>query len=135
MKSRPSAALSGASETSQASIRDDRRSAFEPQGPAELQQRIFRHPPRKQLNLSPDTLRMIDEFLGLIQRYGGQKDAKSSEMFHALVSSLYEARERLDLQNIPPRGRWGTPTARAFPIALKTAFQDAIADWHRRRRG
>ena len=96
--------------------------------------RYLRHPPRKQLNLSPETLRMIDELLAMIQRYSGQKDAKASEMFHALVSALYEARERLDLQNIPPRGRWGTPTARAFPTALKDAFQDAIADWYQRRR-
>ncbi len=28
--------------------------------------------------------------------------------------------------NIQPRGRWGTPTAAALPIALKNAFQRAI---------
>ena len=81
--------------------------------------RHYRHPPRKQLNLSPETLRMIDELLERIRKYSGQSDAKASEMFHALVSALYEARERLDLQDIPPRGRWGTPTARAFPIATQ----------------
>lgn len=92
-------------------------------------------PPRKQLNMSPDTLRMVEELLDLIKRYSGQKDAKASEMFHALVTALYESRELISLQNIPARGRWGTPTARAFPIALKNAFQAAMAELHRRRSG
>jgi len=46
------------------------------------------------------------------------------------VLALYEAREHLDFSNVQPRGRWGTPTASALPIALKNAFQTAIADWH-----
>ena len=88
---------------------------------------------RKQLNMAPDTLRMVEELLDRIQRYSGQRDAKASELFHGLVSALYEARELIDLQDIPSRGRWGTPTARAFPVALKNAFQRAIADWIRNR--
>ena len=35
--------------------------------------------------------------------------------------------EELDLSNVPARGRWGTPTAQAFPISLKSAFKAAIA--------
>lgn len=95
--------------------------------------RVHRSSPRKQLNMNPDTLRMVEELLETIQRYSGQKDAKASEMFHALVTTLYEAKDLLNLQSIPPRGRWGTPTARAFPIALKNAFQAAVAELHRRR--
>jgi hypothetical protein len=88
---------------------------------------------RKQLNMAPETLRMVEELLDRIQRYSGQRDAKASELFHGLVSALYEARELIDLQDIPSRGRWGTPTARAFPVALKNAFQRAIAEWCRTR--
>lgn len=101
--------------------------------PQHMEWRANRAVPRKQLNMNPETLRMVDDLLETIKRYSGQKDAKASEMFHALVATLYEARELLDLQNIPPRGRWGSPTARAFPVALKNAFQAAIAQWHRRR--
>jgi hypothetical protein len=62
-------------------------------------------PPRKQVNMNPETLRMVDELLTQIQTYSGQKDAKASEMFHALVSALYESRKLLDLSNFQPRGR------------------------------
>jgi hypothetical protein len=91
-------------------------------------------PPRKQVNMNPETLRMVDELLQRIQTYSVQKDAKASEMFHALVSVLYESRELLDLTDVQPRGKWGSPTARAFPVSLKNAFRGAISEWHRRNR-
>ena len=87
--------------------------------------------PRKQVNMAPDTLRMVDDLLDYIRTYSVQKDPKASELFHGLVLALYEAREYLDLSNIQPRGRWGTPTAASFPIAIKNAIQAAIAEWHR----
>lgn len=89
----------------------------------------FKRVSRKQLNLNPETLRMVDELLHHIQTQSVQKDAKASEMFHALVAALYDSREFLSLADVPPRGRWGTPTAFAFPVALKNAFQSAIAQW------
>jgi len=86
--------------------------------------------PRKQVNMTPETLHMVDEILDYVRTYGVQKDTKASELFHALVLALYEARDYLDLSRVQPRGRWGTPTAAAFPIAIKNAIQAAIADWH-----
>ena len=86
-------------------------------------------PPRKQVNMSPETLRMVNELMHQIQTYSGQEDAKASEMFHGLVSALYEARGFMDFTHTSARGRWGSPTARAFPVALKTVFRDAIAEW------
>jgi hypothetical protein len=83
--------------------------------------------PRKQVNMTPETLRMVDEILNYVQTYSVQKDTKASELFHALVLALYEARDYLDLSRIQPRGRWGTPTAGAFPIAIKNSIQAAIA--------
>ena len=91
-------------------------------------------PPRKQVNMNPETLRMVDELLHHIQSYSGQKDAKASEMFHGLVSALYDSRAYLNFSDVPPRGQWGSPTARAFPIALKKVFRDAIAEWCARNR-
>ena len=86
--------------------------------------------PRKQVNMTPETLKMVDELLDYVRIYSVQKDIKASELFHGLVLALYEAREHLDFSNVLPRGRWGTPTASALPIALKNAFQTAIADCH-----
>lgn len=89
-------------------------------------------PPRKQVNTTPETQRMIDEIIHYVQAYSVQRDAKASEIFHALVHTLHEALEELDLSNVPARGRWGTPTAQAFPISLKAAFKAAIAKSHRK---
>jgi hypothetical protein len=91
-------------------------------------------PARKQINAAPETLRMIEELIDHVQTYSVQKDAKASEVFHALVLALHEAREFIDLSDVPARGRWGTPTAKAFPILLKNAFQDAIASASRKGR-
>ncbi len=91
-------------------------------------------PARKQINATPETLRMLDEIIDYVQTYSVQSDAKVSEVFHALVLALYEARESIDLSEVPARGRWGTPTAKAFPISLKNAFQEAIASQYRQNR-
>lgn len=96
--------------------------------------KVPKPPPRKQINATPETLRMIDELIDHVQTYSVQKDAKASEIFHALVLALFEAKDHLDLSEIPARGKWGTPTAQAFPISLKGAFQDAIAHYKRSRK-
>lgn len=83
-------------------------------------------PPRKQINLKPDAILMAERLLQQIQRDSGQKDAKSSEMFTALLLALEEAASHLDLSAMPSRGKWGSRTARAFPVALKKHFITAI---------
>ncbi len=98
--------------------------------PVPKPKRLATSVPRKQVNMTPETLRMVDEILDYVRTYSVQKDTKASELFHALVLALYEARDYLDLSRVQPRGRWGTPTAAAFPIAIKNAIQAAIADWH-----
>ena len=85
--------------------------------------------PRKQINMNPETLGMVDQLLDFVQTYSVQKDLKASELFHALVLAVFEAREGLDLSRVQPRGRWGTPTAAALPVALKNAFQKAIRQY------
>ena len=82
--------------------------------------------PRKQLNATPETVRMLDELLMQIRQQSMEKDVRASELFHAMVLCVYEARAYLDLSTIPPRGRWGSPTAASLPVALKNAFMDAI---------
>ena len=82
--------------------------------------------PRKQINMSPETLRMVDELLSHVRSYSMEKDIRASELFHALVLTVYEARGHLDLSGLPRRGRWGSPTAAALPVALKNTFQEAV---------
>jgi hypothetical protein len=106
----------------------------EPRPVPRSKKKVPKPPPRKQINATPEALRMIDELIDHVQTYSVQKDAKASEIFHALVLALYEARDHLDLSEVPTRGKWGTPTAQAFPISLKGAFQDAIAQYKRNRK-
>jgi hypothetical protein len=83
--------------------------------------------PRVQLNMTPEIQRMVQELVGHFCAFGLQKDTSASEVFEALVSALHESRDQLDLSNVPPRGQWGTPTARAFRTNLKNVVMDAIA--------
>lgn len=82
--------------------------------------------PRREISMTPDTLRMSDELLDMIRSGSGQRDTKANELIHALVLLVYEARDELDTHTIPKRGRWGTPTARAYPLELKNAFLQAL---------
>lgn len=95
--------------------------------PARLMPQHRAAPPRKQFNMAPDTLRMLDELLAHIRLYSAERDVRASELAHALVLAAYEVRPYLDLTEVPPRGKWGSPTAAALPVALKEAFQKAIA--------
>ena len=95
--------------------------------PASAKSRFVRSgPPRKQINMRPETLDKARELLWLVQEYGPQPDAKASEMFEALVDLLHDARQRLDLSEVPLRGKWGEESAREFPQHLKAAFAEAI---------
>lgn len=82
--------------------------------------------PRREISMTPDALDMSDELLEIIGQGSGQRDTKANELFHALVLLAYEVRDELDAYAIPKRGRWGSPTARAYPIEIKNAFVKAI---------
>lgn len=86
--------------------------------------------PRREISMTPETLRMSDELLEVIRSGSGQRDTKANELFHALVLLVHEAMDELDPHAIPKRGRWGSPTARAYPQELKNAFLRALARKH-----
>lgn len=81
---------------------------------------------RREISMTPETLRMSEELLSMIRSGSGQRDTAPNEMFHALVLLVYEVCEELELHTIPKRGRWGSPTARAYPVELKNAFLRAL---------
>ncbi|MFO0796130.1 MAG: hypothetical protein U0804_01570 [Gemmataceae bacterium] len=97
---------------------------FEPAGREERGGRS--KAPRREISMTPETLRMSDELLDLVRGGSGQRDTKANELFHALVLLAYEAKDELDPHTIPKRGRWGTPTAQAYPHELKNAFLQAL---------
>lgn len=89
--------------------------------------RQFPRPLRVQLNLSADTQRMLEALMDDVQTYSAEKKAGMADIYEALILAAYEAREENDFARVRPRGRWGTPTAAAFRVALKSAFQRGIA--------
>lgn len=87
-------------------------------------------PPRKQVNMTPETLQMVDDLLSHIREYSDQKDPKASELFEAIVGAAHEAQNFIDLSDVPPRGRWGTPMATAFRVNLKNAVRRAVYQFY-----
>jgi len=107
---------------------------------AEARRRTFqkpaavRRPDRKQFNMRPDTLKMVADIVEFVQRYSLQNDAAASEIFHAVISVLHDAKEEMAFNDVTRRGKWGTPTARAFPTSLGNAFARAIASRYAKQR-
>lgn len=89
---------------------------------------VARRPERMQFNMRPETLKMFEEIVDYVQRYSLQDDAKASEILDAMIGVLYQSREEMVFNDVPRRGKWGTPTARAFPAAIGNAFARAIAN-------
>ncbi len=87
----------------------------------------FRRPDRIQCNMRPETVKMFNDLVEYVQRYSLQNDAKASEIFDALISVLHDSKGDLEFGDVPRRGKWGTPTARAFPTSLGNAFARAAS--------
>ena len=122
-----------------AAVRQFQPSVLPPRPAPTFPQRFKQRPvpvkaPRVQLNMTPEVQRMVQELVGHFCAFGLQKDTSASEVFEALVNALHESRDQLDLSNVPSRGQWGSPTARAFRTNLKNVVIDAIAR-HRQRLG
>ena len=76
--------------------------------------------------MSSEALHMSDELLELIRSGSGQRDTKANELMHAPLLLAWEVKDELDPHAIPMRGRWGTPTARAYPLEIKNAVLRAL---------
>ena len=85
-------------------------------------------PPRQQVNMDTETERMFGEIVRYVQEYGPQPDARASEVLSGIVRELYRARENISFGEVSRRGAWGSPTAKAFSVALGQAFSKAIIE-------
>ena len=83
--------------------------------------------PRMEINLNPTTQKLVHEIIENVQQYSVQEDTKASEIFGAMVEALHQALPKLNLSQVPRRGKWGSPKAHAFREALTQAFVKAIA--------
>jgi hypothetical protein len=82
--------------------------------------------PRLEVNLPKEAYDDLDDIVRYVQKYGLQRDTKTSEIVHAMIKMMKDSLDELSLEDVPRRGRWGSPTARAYPISLSRAFIKAI---------
>lgn len=83
---------------------------------------------RMQMNMGADTEKIFIQLIEYVQKYTLQKDASSSEIFEAMIGAIWESKQHLSFEDVPRRGPWGSPTARAFVTGLERAFSRAIAN-------
>lgn len=107
-------------------LREKKESLDEPQPKLKK----IKPPKRKQINMSPQTLERFSELVTYVQEYSQQSDAAASEVMDAIISAHHDAMSLLRLGSIPPRGRWGSPTAQAFKDALSRSFTEALIEYH-----
>jgi len=88
---------------------------------------------RYQLNLSPRAKVMLEELVEYVQTYSPESDARTSEVFQGIMTLLHNAKDELELAELPRRGAWGSVTAKNFPGVLSEAFEKAILKAARKR--
>ncbi len=86
--------------------------------------------PSREISMSCEVLRTFDELLELIRSGSGQRDTRANEFIHALLLLVHEVKDELNPHTLPKRGRWGTPTARAYPLEIKNAILQALRRKH-----
>ena len=90
---------------------------------------------RRQINMTPEVDDMLGELLDDIRRYSREKHPKAADLIHALLSLAHAARNEFSLSEVPPRGRWGSPTVKVYHDSLKATLKAAIALQHQKGEG
>lgn len=88
---------------------------------------------RYQLNLSPRAKVMLEDLVEHVRTFSPESDARTSEVFQGIMTLLHNAKEELELAELPRRGAWGSVTAKNFPNGLSEAFEKAILKAARKR--
>jgi len=90
---------------------------------------------RLQINLTGDIQNKTSELIEMMSSQRDESEIKITEIVHAMVLQLYQAKNDIDLSRIPLRGRWGSQTAKSFAPALGEAFREAIVNCYLREGG
>jgi hypothetical protein len=88
---------------------------------------------RCQLNLTPKSKSMLEEVVKYVQTYSPENDARTSEVFQAIIGLVHNAMDEMQLAELPRRGAWGSVTAKNFPGALGESFEQGILKAARKR--
>lgn len=83
---------------------------------------------RLQINLSAEAESKVYELIELLRDQSAEKDIRFNDVIHAMIFSLYDARDDIDVSDLPMRGKWGSPTAKSFPTALAQSFCKALVN-------
>jgi len=76
---------------------------------------------------------MLEDLVEHVRTYSPESDARTSEVFQGIMTLLHNAKEELELAELPRRGAWGQVMAKNFPGVLSEAFERAILRAARRR--
>jgi hypothetical protein len=68
-----------------------------------------------------------------VRTYSPQSDASVNEVFQGIMQLLHNAKNELELSELPRRGAWGSVTAKNFPGALSEVFEQAIVGVARKK--
>lgn len=111
----------------EAPVEQETRNTTQKVGQGKVMKTVSR-PPRQQVNMDIETEKMFVEIVRYVREYGPQYDARASEVLSGIVRELYKAREHITFGEVSRRGAWGSPTAKAYTVALGHAFSKAIID-------
>lgn len=97
-----------------------------PVAPARAKQRA--RPPRKEVGFDDETLAMLKDLHGDGAAQSMEESLTRSEVARAALRAIHAARNLVDYSRIGPRGKWGSPTARALVDDLTDAYVRAVGE-------
>ena len=92
---------------------------------AKVQKKTVEKVRRMQINVTPDVERKAEELVEILSRQSPDNRVTVSELMQALVLNLYDAKDSIN-GRLPPRGRWGSPTAKSFASELSKTLREAL---------
>ena len=90
-------------------------------------------PPRKEVGFDDETLAMLKDLHADGASQSMEESLTRSEVARAAIRAIYAARNMVEYRGVGPRGRWGTPTARALVDDLTESYIRAVGELYMER--
>ena len=104
-----------------------------PKRPPQQKVRNRNRPPRKEVGFDDETLGMLKDLHGDGSSQSMEEALTRSEVARAAIRAVYAARNSVEYAGVGPRGRWGTPTARALVDDLTESYIRAVGQLYMER--
>ena len=104
-----------------------------PKRPPQQKVRSRNRPPRKEVGFDDETLGMLKDLHGDGSSQSMEEALTRSEVARAAIRAVYAARNLVEYAGVGPRGRWGTPTARALVDDLTESYIRAVGQLYMER--